>query len=44
MFELLVKNATLPDGRSGIDIACNKGEIVALENGISAEAQDTIDA
>ena len=44
MFELLVKNATLPDGRSGIDIGCNKGEIVALENGISAEAQDTIDA
>ena len=44
MFELLVKNATLPDGRSGIDIACNKGEIVALENGISAEAKDTIDA
>ena len=44
MFELLVKNATLPDGRSGIDVACNKGEIVALENGISAEAKDTIDA
>jgi cytosine deaminase len=44
MFELLVKNATLPDGRSGIDIGCNKGEIVALEDGISAEAKDTIDA
>ena len=44
MFELLVKNATLPDGRSGIDVACNKGEIVALENGISAEAKDIIDA
>ena len=44
MFELLVKNATLPDGRSGIDIGCSKGEIVALENGISAEAKDTIDA
>lgn len=44
MFELLVKNATLPDGRSGIDIACNKGEIVALENGISAEAKVIIDA
>ena len=44
MFEMLVKNATLPDGRSGIDIACNKGEIVALENGISAEAKVTIDA
>lgn len=44
MFELLVKNATLPDGRIGIDIGCNKGEIVALENGISAEAKVTIDA
>ncbi|MGB1509977.1 MAG: amidohydrolase family protein [Paracoccaceae bacterium] len=44
MFELLVKNATLPDGRSGIDIGCSKGKIVALENGISAEAKDTIDA
>ncbi|NCW14640.1 MAG: cytosine deaminase [Rhodobacteraceae bacterium] len=44
MFELLVKNATLPDGRAGIDIGCSKGKIVALENGISAEAKDTIDA
>ncbi|MFZ8946918.1 MAG: amidohydrolase family protein [Paracoccaceae bacterium] len=44
MFELLVKNATLPDGRTSIDIGCSKGKIVALENGISAEAKDTIDA
>ena len=44
MFELLVKNATLPDGRTGINIGCSKGKIVALENGISAEAKDTIDA
>ena len=44
MFELLVKNATLPDGRTGIDIGCSKGKIVALENGISAEAKVTIDA
>ena len=44
MFELLVKNATLPDGRTGIDIGCSKDKIVALENGISAEAKDTIDA
>ena len=44
MFELLVKTATLPDGRTGIDIGCSKGKIVALENGISAEAKDTIDA
>ena len=44
MFELLVKNATLPDGRTSIDIGCSKGKIVALENGISAEAKVTIDA
>ena len=44
MFELLVKNAALPDGRTSIDIGCSKGKIVALENGISAEAKDTIDA
>ncbi len=44
MFELLVKNATLPDGRTGIDIGCSKGKNVALENGISAEAKVTIDA
>ncbi|MEM8539326.1 MAG: amidohydrolase family protein [Pseudomonadota bacterium] len=44
MFDLLVKNATLTDGQSGIDVACQNGKIVAVEAGISAEARETIDA
>jgi cytosine deaminase len=42
--DLLVKNAALPDGRSGIDIACAGGRITAVERGIAAEAGRTIDA
>ena len=44
MFDLIVKNATLPDGRTGMDIACAKGQIVAVEPGITGEAAKTIDA
>ncbi len=44
MFDLIIKNATLPDGRSGLDIACNDGSINAVENGITAEAHEVIDA
>ena len=44
MFDLVVKNATLPDGRSGLDIACRGGVIAAVEKGISAEAKEMIDA
>jgi cytosine deaminase len=44
MFDLIVKNATLPDGRTGIDIACQGGKIAAVEPGITAEAGDTLDA
>ncbi len=43
-FDLLVKSATLPDGRSGIDIACAGGRIVAIEPNIAAEAGRVIDA
>jgi cytosine/creatinine deaminase len=43
-FDLLVKNANLPDGRTGMDIACRKGVIEAVEAGISADAEQTIDA
>lgn len=43
-FDLLVKNANLPDGRTGVDIACNKGVIEAVEAGIDTEANQTIDA
>ena len=44
MFDLIVKNATLPDGRTGIDIACSNGKISAVDAGISAEARDVVDA
>ncbi len=42
--DLLVRNATLPDGRSGVDIACSGGRITAVEPNITAEAARTIDA
>ncbi|GAA6178780.1 amidohydrolase family protein [Shimia sp. NS0008-38b] len=44
MFDLIIKNATLPDGRSGVDIACKDGMISAVEPAITAEAQAVIDA
>ncbi|MFD3190136.1 amidohydrolase family protein [Sedimentitalea sp. HM32M-2] len=44
MFDLIVKNATLPDGRTGIDMACADGRIAAVEPGIAAEAGQIIDA
>jgi cytosine/creatinine deaminase len=42
--DLLVKNATLPDGRKNIDIACERGRIVALEPGIDHPAGLGLDA
>jgi len=42
--DLLLKNATLPDGRKGMDIACKDGHIIGVETGITAEAGTTIDA
>ena len=44
MFDLIVKNATLPDGQEGVDIACEGGKIAAVEPGITAEAGEVIDA
>ena len=43
-FDLIVKNANLPDGRTGLDIACQGGRIVAVEAGITADAAEVIDA
>lgn len=43
-FDLIVKNANLPDGRTGIDIASRNGRIEAVEAGITAEAGKVIDA
>ena len=44
MFDLILKNATLPDGRTGIDIACQNGMIAAVEPNITEQAQEVIDA
>jgi cytosine deaminase len=44
MLDLLIRNATLPDGRKGIDIAVANGRIVEVRPQVSAEALETIDA
>ena len=44
MFDLIIKNATLTDGRTGMDVACKDGVIAAVEAGITAEAEKLIDA
>jgi len=44
MLDLLITNATLPDGRSGMSIAVQKGKITAVEPGLQAPANETIDA
>jgi len=43
-FDLIVRNATLPDGRSGLDIAIADGKIAAIEHAIAGEAVRMIDA
>ena len=43
-FDLLVKNATLPDSRPGLDIAVQHGKIAAIAPAINAEAGRVIDA
>ncbi|HUE45869.1 MAG TPA: amidohydrolase family protein, partial [Aestuariivirgaceae bacterium] len=42
--DLLVRNARLPDGRQGLDIACQNGRIVAVERDIEADAGRVVDA
>jgi cytosine deaminase len=42
--DLIVRGATLPDGRTGVDIACAGGRIVAIERGIAGEATRIVDA
>ena len=44
MFDLIIRNANLPDGRSGIDIAVAGGRIAAVERAIEATAGEEIDA
>jgi cytosine/creatinine deaminase len=44
MLDLIVRNAGLPDGRQGVDIACAKGRIVEVAPRITGQAAKTIDA
>ncbi len=44
MLDLLVRNATLPDGRTGIDIACESGRIAEVKPAIKAQAKNVIEA
>ena len=43
-FDLLVRNATLPDGRARLDIAARDGRIVAIAPRLAADARETLDA
>ncbi len=43
-FDLIVRNATLPDSRPGLDIAVEGGRIAAIAPSIQAEAGRVIDA
>ncbi|MGO6817801.1 amidohydrolase family protein [Rhizobium leguminosarum] len=44
MFDLIVRNANLPDGRTGIDIGIQGGKIIAVEPNLRAQAAEEIDA
>ncbi|MDC0659360.1 amidohydrolase family protein [Leisingera sp. SS27] len=44
MFDLIVRNASLTDGQTGVDIACKNGKIAAVEASITAEAKEVIEA
>ncbi|MDC7746034.1 amidohydrolase family protein [Rhizobium binxianense] len=44
MFDLIVRNANLPDGRKGIDIGIQGGKIITIERNLQAQAQEQIDA
>ncbi len=44
MFDLVIKNANLPDGRHGIDIAVNDGRIVEVDPTSPPFGDETIDA
>ena len=44
MSDLLITNATLPDGRTGIDVLVADGRIVNVAHRLNADAAKTIDA
>jgi cytosine deaminase len=44
MFDLIVRNADLPDGRKGVDIGIQGGKIIAVEPNLQAQPREEIDA
>ncbi|OHV78439.1 amidohydrolase family protein [Ensifer sp. LCM 4579] len=44
MFDLIIRNANLPDGRSGVDIGIEGGKIADVAPAIEAAAREEIDA
>ncbi len=44
MLDLLIQNATLPDGRSGMSVAVQGGRIVEVAPALQASAADVVDA
>ncbi|HYF17327.1 MAG TPA: amidohydrolase family protein [Ramlibacter sp.] len=43
MLDLLLTNATLPDGRTGVSVAVQDGRIAELAAGLQAPAHETVD-
>ena len=44
MLDLLVRDATLPDGRTGMSVAVQDGRIAEITEGLLAPARETVDA
>jgi cytosine deaminase len=44
MLDLLITNATLPDGRTGMSVAVQAGRITEVTPGLTAPAHETVDA
>jgi cytosine/creatinine deaminase len=44
MLDLLITNASLPDGRTGMSVAVQNGRITEVTPGLSAPAHETVDA
>ena len=44
MLDLLITNADLPDGRTGMSVAVQGGRIAEVKAGLKAEARETFDA
>jgi len=42
--DLVIRNATLPDGRSGVDVLVDGGRIAAVGAALAAQANETVDA